>query len=71
VREIEMQYCILQRDFNTATGETLNRMMILLFAKTDESTREERVVSDAMTDEITRDSKATDFYVTNVTVIFA
>jgi hypothetical protein len=24
MREIEMQYCILQRDFNTATGETLN-----------------------------------------------
>jgi hypothetical protein len=46
-------------------------MMILLFAKTDEITREERVVSDAKTDEITRDSKATDFYVTNVTVIFA
>jgi hypothetical protein len=27
VREIEMQYCILQRDFNTATGETLNRLI--------------------------------------------
>jgi hypothetical protein len=24
-----MQYCILQRDFNTATGETLNTLLII------------------------------------------